>query len=85
MSVNVGGGYFQVPDGLWLEPNNPDVHGDLYGFVTNPGDYTVKYGLRQNDGTYPYSFIIHVVEALSFSELVFESDPSQGAIEYIGS
>lgn len=83
ITVNVGGGYFQVPDGLGLEPDNPDAPGGLYGFVTNPGDYTVNYGLRQNDGTYPYSFTIHVVEASSFSELVFESDPSQGAIEYI--
>ncbi len=42
MCVNVGREYFQVSDGLGLEPNNPDVPGDLYGFVTNPDDYTVK-------------------------------------------
>lgn len=76
MCVNVGREYFQVSDGLGLEPNNPDVPGDLYGFVTNTGDYTVKKGVRHNDGTYSYSFIIHVVEASLFSELVFESDPS---------
>lgn len=70
---------------MGLEPNNPDAPNDLYSFVTNPCDYTVQYGLRQNDGTYPYSFTIHVVEAPSFSELVFESDPSQGIIIYEGS
>lgn len=34
---------------------------------------------------YLYSLISHMVEASSFSELVIESDPSQGFIGYMGS
>ena len=55
----------------------------LTGVLTTTGTFNLRYGPSGSD-SYPYEYTLHVVEASSFSELVFESDPSQGAIEYIG-
>lgn len=74
----VGAGSPQITSGFGLSLSRVDIWGSysLTGVLTNHGDFFVTLGRT----TY---LTVHVVSEVA--ELAFESSPSEGTIQYIGS
>ena len=74
----VGEGSPQITSGFGLSLSRVDIWGSysLTGVLTNHGDFFVSLGRT----TY---LTVHVVSEVA--ELAFESSPSEGTIQYIGS